>query len=179
MWGIRTAACFFGLGLVHLLPVPAGHAADWQQWRGPNRDGVVRGVKVPTKWPETLTEEWTVEVGEGYSSPVVWGGNVVVFTRQAGKEVVRCLDVATGKEVYQGKMSTGGEFYASPLVADGKVYCVSRFTGTFVFADESKFRELAHNQFADDDSRTNACPIAHEGCLLLRTDKHLVCIGKK
>jgi outer membrane protein assembly factor BamB len=108
------------------------------------------------------------------TSPVVHDGRLY----WAGGKL-HCLDAATGKEIYQGKMSTGGEFYASPLVADGKVYCVSRFTGTFVFADEPKFKELAHNQFADDDSRTNACPIAHEGCILLRTDKHLVCIGKK
>ena len=89
-----------------------------------------------------------------------------------------CLDAATGKDIYRSRISTGGEFYASPLVADGKVYCVSRFTGTFVFADDPKFKELAHSKFADDESRTNACPIAHEGCLLRRTDKSLVCIGK-
>jgi outer membrane protein assembly factor BamB len=90
-----------------------------------------------------------------------------------------CLDAATGKEVYRGRLSKDASFYASPLVADGKIYCVSRFTGTFVLAAGRTFKELAHNQFEDDHSRTNASPIVSDGCLLLRTDQHLVCIGKK
>ena len=69
-----------------------------------------------------------------------------------------CLDAATGKEVYSGRLSKGAGFYASPLVADGKIYCVSRFSGTFVLAAGRTFKELAHNTFADDDSRTNAFP---------------------
>jgi hypothetical protein len=42
-----------------------------------------------------------------------------------------------------------------------------------------KFEQLAHNVFADDDSRTNASPIVDNGCLIMRTDRYLVCIGKK
>jgi outer membrane protein assembly factor BamB len=92
---------------------------------------------------------------------------------------VHCLDATTGKEVYSGKLSQGASFYASPLVADGKIFCVSRFSGTFVLDEGRTFKELAHNKFEDDDSRTNASPIAGAGCLLLRTDRYLVCIGKK
>jgi outer membrane protein assembly factor BamB len=77
--------------------------SEWPQWRGPNRDGAVLGVKVPKKWPRTLTEEWKVEVGEGYSSPVVSGGKVFVFTREEDNEVVRCFDVATGKKRWESK----------------------------------------------------------------------------
>ncbi|HEV2949208.1 MAG TPA: PQQ-binding-like beta-propeller repeat protein [Gemmataceae bacterium] len=103
---------------------------------------------------------------------------------------IHCLDAATGKEVYRKSLSKetvqnaqGGvnlvTFYASPLAADGKIYCVSRFSGTFVLAAGPTFKELAHNQFEDDNSRTNASPIVSDGCLLLRTDRYLVCIGKK
>jgi hypothetical protein len=42
-----------------------------------------------------------------------------------------------------------------------------------------EFKLLAHNTFTDDDSRTNACPVAHNGQLLLRTDGFLYCLGKK
>lgn len=89
-----------------------------------------------------------------------------------------CLDAATGNEVYRSRLSAGGNFYASPLVADGKIYCVSRFSGAFVVASGREFKELAHNRFEDDPSCANASPIAHEGCLLLRTDRYLYCIGK-
>src|SRR5215468_2807186 len=78
-----------------------GKAGDWPQWRGPNRDGVVRGVTVPAKWPKALKEEWKVTVGEGISSPVVAGGRVYVFTRQQDNELVYCLDVATGTDIWR------------------------------------------------------------------------------
>ncbi len=117
---------------------------------------------------------WRAKGSSLVSSPVYhdgrlfWAGNAAL-----------CVDAATGKEIYRGRFSKGANFYASPLVADGKIYCVSRFTGTFVLAAGPTFKELAHNQFADDDSRTNASPIVSDGCLLLRTDRYLYCIGKR
>src|SRR5215475_442466 len=45
-------------------------AQDWTQWRGPNRDGVVKDFVVPAIWPEKLKLVWKTEVGSGYSSPV-------------------------------------------------------------------------------------------------------------
>lgn len=78
-------------------------STDWPQWRGRNRDGAVHGVKVPVKWPNALKEEWSVSVGEGYSSPVVVGGKVYVFTRQKEDEVVQCFEVGTGKEIWKSK----------------------------------------------------------------------------
>jgi outer membrane protein assembly factor BamB len=89
------------------------------------------------------------------------------------------LDAATGKEVTRGSISAAGGYYASPLWADGRIYYVSRFGGTIVVDAGQKFQKLAHNKFDDDNSRTNASPIAHDGCLLLRTDRHLYCLGKK
>ena len=46
-------------------------AQDWAQWRGPDRDGVVKDFVAPAKWPEKLKLVWKTEVGSGYSSPVV------------------------------------------------------------------------------------------------------------
>jgi outer membrane protein assembly factor BamB len=117
-----------------LLAVPGwGLAADWPQWRGPNRDGAVRGVSVPAKWPRQLKEEWSVRVGEGNSSPVVAGGKVYVFTRQQEDEVVRCLDLANGKELWRsqpypapwkpGPGAPGDKRTRStPTVAEGRVF---------------------------------------------------------
>jgi outer membrane protein assembly factor BamB len=130
---VRTAYLLVGLGAPCLSPLTSA-AGDWPQWRGPNRDGVVHGATVPAKWPKTLREDWKVEVGEGVASPVVVGGHVFVFTRQNGNEVGRCLDVASGKEIWQSEpyaapyQRGGGEGdfsigpRSTPAVADGKVY---------------------------------------------------------
>src|SRR5436309_566022 len=91
-------------GALAVLLIPAfAPCADWPQWRGPNRDGVVHGVKAPEKWPKALPEEWKVTVGEGVSSPVVVGDRAFVFTRQKDDELVLCLDLATGKEVWKSE----------------------------------------------------------------------------
>ena len=38
-------------------------AADWPQWRGPNRDGKVSGFNAPETWPKQLVQKWKVKVG--------------------------------------------------------------------------------------------------------------------
>ena len=59
-------------------PVPTG--ADWPQWRGPTRDGLV-GAALPAEWPEALKKRWETPVGVGHASPVVSGNRVVVIAR--------------------------------------------------------------------------------------------------
>jgi outer membrane protein assembly factor BamB len=106
-------------------------AQDWPQWRGANRDGKATGFVAPAAWPAQLTEKWKITVGDGVATPAVVGDKVFVFTRQGGDEVIRCLEAATGKEVWQQKYAAaaiGGpsaqQFSgprSSPAVADGKV----------------------------------------------------------
>ena len=85
-------------------------AADWPQWRGPNRDGTAPGAKLPAKWPaEAPAAKWTAPVGEGYGGVAVAGGKAFAMGRNVatvlGTEfsVERCLcfDAATGKELWK------------------------------------------------------------------------------
>jgi outer membrane protein assembly factor BamB len=121
--------------IAYLLSVASGFAQDWPQWRGPNRDGVVHGVKVSEKWPKALREEWRVPVGEGFSSsPVVAGGKVYIFSRQKNDEFVLCFDVQNGKEIWRtepypapyqvglGEGAADDRPRSTPAVASGRVY---------------------------------------------------------
>jgi outer membrane protein assembly factor BamB len=74
---------------------------EWPQWRGPDRDGVVAEFSAPQEWPESLKLKWKKSVGAGYSSPVVSAGRVYLQTRQDEEEFASCLDLATGKLVWQ------------------------------------------------------------------------------
>jgi outer membrane protein assembly factor BamB len=78
-------------------------AQEWTQWRGPTRNGLVSGRNVPAKWPESFARAWRVEVGEGYSSPVVDRGSVFVHSRRDPEEIVTALNLADGKVVWQQK----------------------------------------------------------------------------
>ena len=69
-------------------------------------------------------------MGDGVATPALVGDKLYVFSREGGSEVVRCLEAATGKEVWQDKYETGGADgpargfpgpRSSPAVADGKV----------------------------------------------------------
>jgi outer membrane protein assembly factor BamB len=122
------------LGGVLLLGASGAGAQDWPQWRGPNRDARAIGFKAPAAWPKELTQKWKVTVGQGVATPALVGDRLYVFTNQGGNEITRCLDAATGNEIWQDKSEArpvsgiaagrGGEFAgprSSPTVADGKV----------------------------------------------------------
>jgi outer membrane protein assembly factor BamB len=76
-------------------------AQDWPQWRGPNRDGAVSSFREPSPWPESLKQQWKVDVGLGYATPLVVGQRLYLFTRQAEDEVMTALDAASGKVVWR------------------------------------------------------------------------------
>ncbi|MHB0956646.1 MAG: PQQ-binding-like beta-propeller repeat protein [Pirellulaceae bacterium] len=105
-------------------------AQDWPQWRGSNRDAKASGFVAPATWPEQLNEQWKVTVGDGVSTPAIVDDKIYVFTRQEAAEVIRCLDAATGKEIWQDRYETAGASgpaasfsgpRSSPAVAEGKV----------------------------------------------------------
>ncbi len=108
-------------------------AADWPQWRGANRDGAA-GFSAPATWPDALTLKWKTEVGLGYSAPIIVGDRVYAYSRQDDSEVMRALDAATGKTIWESKYvaafkpnpaatskhGTGPK--STPTFADGRLY---------------------------------------------------------
>ncbi len=130
------AAC---LAAVLLPPEGGSHAVgaqvapqDWNQWRGPARNGSVAATSTP-KWPAAWKRAWRVDVGEGYSSPVVAGGRIFVHSRRDPDELVTAIDLATGKVLweqkyptpfnknqYASKMAKGP--HATPLVIGDRVF---------------------------------------------------------
>ena len=77
-------------------------AADWAQWRGPERTGhAPADWAVPTSLPTEPKIVWKVKVGEGFSSPVVAQGRVFHMDNVGGKEVLHAATVDDGKELWQ------------------------------------------------------------------------------
>lgn len=116
----------------HAQQKPAATGTDWPQWRGPTRDGVV-GAALPARWPEALEKRWEVPVGAGHASPVVSGDRVVVIAREGDQEIVRALDVASGKEIWRASYpapydvnpaarSHGAGPKSTPAIAGGRVF---------------------------------------------------------
>jgi outer membrane protein assembly factor BamB len=107
----------------------------------------------------------------GYASPVHYEGRVYAVSARG---VVNCADAATGKPLWSERLE--GEFAASPLAADGKLYVVSEDGTTTVLRAGGKPEVLGTNALGET---VLASPVAANGALYLRSDRHLYCIAEK
>lgn len=114
-----------------LLLVQSALAHDWPQFLGPARNGVYSDSDVAKAWPSAGPRVlWKRQVGEGYASPVVAGGRLIVFHRRGDREILDCLVATSGKLLwsrdyptsYRDAYSTSYGPRATPTVAAGKVY---------------------------------------------------------
>ena len=67
--------------------------------------------------------------------------------------------------------------YESVLLAEGRLYAVSREKGTWVLAAQPEFKQLAHNVFESDSSIFNGSPAILGSNIYLRSDEKIYCIG--
>jgi outer membrane protein assembly factor BamB len=131
-------------------------------------------VKAGGKGDVTKTHTlWQKKFGAVVTSMVYHDGHV--YWADKGRAI--CVKAADGKEVYKENLVEDAMFYAAPVLADGKIYYVSREAGTFVVAASPKFKQLAHNTLEPDASIFNASPAVSGSQLFLRSDQYLYCIG--
>ena len=82
--------------------VPVAEAADWPQWRGPNRDGISEEVGLLKEWPDGGPQvRWRVSLGEGFSGISVADGRVYTMFAEGDDEFVICLDASNGEEIWR------------------------------------------------------------------------------
>src|SRR5881397_4212292 len=99
---MKNGMTMLAAGMISLIALSVS-AQDWPQWRGANRDAKAADFKAPKTWPKELTQKWKVTVGDGVATPALVGERLYVFSREAGNEVIRCLNAADGKEIWQDK----------------------------------------------------------------------------
>lgn len=121
---------------------------------------------------------WRLNKGSNVGSPIYHNGHLYWASDSGG--LVHCQEAATGKEVYAERLKPPSDkIWASPVLADGKLYYVSKENGTYVVAAQPTFQQLAHNVIEGDKSRSNASLAVSDGQLFLRNDQYLYCIGKR
>src|SRR5437868_9716920 len=83
-------------------------AADWPQWRGPDRNDVSKETGLLKTWPnEGPPLLWTFEnTGIGYSGPAIVGDRLFIMGARDDDELVIALDTKTGAEVWSSKIGS-------------------------------------------------------------------------
>jgi len=120
--------------LLALLSLSIGlHAGDWPGFRGPNGDGTADDKNLNKDWtahpPKTL---WTVPMTDGgLAAPAVAGGRVFIVDHKGPNDVVRALDLATGKDLWsfpyaEASKDRHGFTESAPVVDAKNVYTFSK-----------------------------------------------------
>lgn len=125
--------CLFAFALFSCcLPLQAGGATNWPQFRGADARGVATNEALPTEWSATKNVQWKTDIpGRGWSSPIVWGDRIFLTTvvNQGESEspkkglyfggdrpkppatvhqwLVICLELASGKELWRKQVHEG------------------------------------------------------------------------
>jgi outer membrane protein assembly factor BamB len=122
----------------------------------PKKDGLV--------WAAT-------SVGSYISTPVVYGDYLYLGNTNG---VMRCLNAKTGEKMYEQRLSTDAQIYASVVAADGKIYVPSLDGDVYVLEAGPKFKLLARNHMGEPCFAT---PAILRGTLYFRTTDSLVAVG--
>lgn len=109
---------------------------------------------------------WEEEKGAPHTPSMLAVGDELYMVSDAGIAV--CCDIKTGKQRWQQRLP--GEYSASPVFADGKIYFVSEEGKGTVIAPGKKYKKLGENGFAE---RTLASYAIGDGAIFVRTKEHL------
>jgi outer membrane protein assembly factor BamB len=119
---------------------------------------------------------WRHGKGTPYVPSAALAGDRLYFTKTT-VGLYTVLDIKTGKPTVDSERLPSVEsFYASPLVAAGRVYLVDRAGTTLVLRQADKVEVLATNRL---DDPIDASPVAVGRQLFLRGERYLYCIEEK
>lgn len=109
---------------------------------------------------------WQTDRGAPHTPSLLVVGDELYMV--ADKGIASCLNTSTGKVHWEERL--GGNYSASPLYADGRIYFQSEEGDTTVIAPGREYQKLASNQLGE---RTLASFGVIDHALLIRSDKHL------
>ena len=162
-------------------------ASDWPQFRGAKGDGVSTETGINKDWKTKPPKElWRINLGDGgYAGPSVAAGKMFIIDRQGKEDVVRAVDLKTGKDVWTFKYPENydsgnpqwGNGRSTPTFDDGKLYTFSA-SGMLHALDAEKGTKIwARDCKKDFGGRWAAEWWGYSPSPLVDGDKVVVCPG--
>jgi len=108
-------------------------------------------------------------------SPLLMDGKL--FVLDGNRKFMSCLDPATGKVHWRGKLGGRSAFQASPTGADGKIYCISMGGEVVVLSAGDDFKVLSRIEMGEKQCRSTISVADDQ--LFIRTARNLYCIANK
>lgn len=102
-------------------------------------------------------------------TPIAVGEWLFLFHDQG---LVTCIESRTGTVLWSEK--PGGRFFGSPVLVDGRLYCINTSGQVVVLSAGATYERLAVNDLGE---ASQATPAVAEGRMFLRTLSHLWCIA--
>lgn len=133
----------------------------------PGKKGEVIDANLPSTYKDTqLKILWCLKRNVPKKPGLIVNNGLLFAVDDSG--IASCLDAKTGNEYWRERI--GGNYSASPILANGKVYFFSEEGKTTVVAESREFQVLAVNQL---ESGFMASPAVIDNALILRTKNHL------
>lgn len=124
-------------------------------------------VRVTDAKPEII---WQIRKGIPYVPTALGDGKLLYLMGDGG--ILTCLKAADGSVFYNERVFAD-KAYSSPVLVDGKIYCIGRSGKVAVIAAGESFRILGEADLGEDMDSTPAIAAGH---MFLRTRTHLLCL---
>lgn len=122
----------------------------------------------------SATIDWTLTQNVPSRSSLVMNEDLLFMVNDGG--IASCVDARSGKLIKQLRL--GGSFYASPVLADGKIYCCNQEKPGKSFVIEAT-RDMNLLGTGTLDEGCMASPVFLGQSLFLRTRTHLLRIERR
>ena len=148
-----AARAVYGHGLVY---IPTGFLPTWLLAVRPDGEGDITETHIAWNFKQGVSK---------MPSPLLIGDNLFWINDDG---IAVCLNAKSGERISRTRV--GGNFAASPIYAQNRIYCFDRDGKTTVLKADPLMETLAENEL---ESGFMASPAVSSNALILRTETHL------